>query len=107
MLQHVDDKDCTYVILEYCPEGDLFSDITERGQYVSNDTSILRAFLQILDVMEYCHNLGIYHRDLKPENILVSKNQVSLAGSALQHRSRIRGHRCVSAFYMKVGSLVP
>ncbi|KAH6678214.1 putative negative regulator of sexual conjugation and meiosis [Halenospora varia] len=74
MLKIVDDPDCTYVILEYCPEGDLFSNITERGLYVSNDALVQRAFLQILDAVEHCHRLGIYHRDLKPENILVSNS---------------------------------
>ena len=42
------------VILEYCPEGDLFSNIAGRGRYVSDDASIRRAFLQILDAVEYC-----------------------------------------------------
>ncbi|EHL01323.1 putative Negative regulator of sexual conjugation and meiosis [Glarea lozoyensis 74030] len=72
MLKIVDDPECIYVILEFCPEGDLFSNITEKGIYVSNDTLVQRAFLQILDAVEHCHRLGIYHRDLKPENILVS-----------------------------------
>ena len=54
MLKIIDDIDCTYVILEYCPEGDLFSNIAGRGRYVSDDASIRRAFLQILDAVEYC-----------------------------------------------------
>ncbi|KAI9875383.1 MAG: hypothetical protein M1823_007490, partial [Watsoniomyces obsoletus] len=35
--------------MEYCPEGDLFSNITEQGKYVGNEDLIKRAFLQILD----------------------------------------------------------
>jgi len=71
-LKIMDDDDCTFVILEYCPEGDLFSNITERGRYIGNDSLVRSVFLQILDAVEHCHKLGIYHRDLKPENILVS-----------------------------------
>ena len=104
MLKIVDDKDCTYVILEYCPEGDLFSNITERGLYVSDDIAIRRAFLQILEAVEHCHNLGIYHRDLKPENILVSKDQVLLADFGLATTDpESEDHGCGSTFYMSPG----
>ncbi|CAG8982791.1 hypothetical protein HYALB_00001072 [Hymenoscyphus albidus] len=103
MLKIVDDPDCTYVILEFCPEGDLFSNITERGTYVSNDALVQRVFLQILDAVEHCHRLGIYHRDLKPENILVSHSgsNVLLADFGLATTdARSEDHGCGSTFYM-------
>ncbi|KAH8592522.1 kinase-like domain-containing protein [Bisporella sp. PMI_857] len=103
MLKIVDDKDCTYVILEYCPEGDLFSNITEKGRYVSNDALVQKAFLQILNAVEHCHRLGIYHRDLKPENILVSNSgsDVLLADFGLATTdTESEDHGCGSTFYM-------
>jgi serine/threonine protein kinase len=103
MLKIVDHPDCIYVIMEYCPEGDLFFNITERGQYVGKDELARSVFLQILDAVEHCHRLGIYHRDLKPENILVSNRgeTVKLADFGLATSSeRSEDYGCGSTFYM-------
>lgn len=105
-LRIMDDEDCTFVILEYCPEGDLFSNITERGRYVGNDNLVRSVFLQILDAVEHCHKLGIFHRDLKPENILVSNAgaTVKLADFGLATMDqRTRDFGCGSTFYMSPG----
>ncbi|AEO55528.1 hypothetical protein MYCTH_2299470 [Thermothelomyces thermophilus ATCC 42464] len=106
ILKIIDYLDCIYVILEYCPEGDLFYNITERGQYVGKDELAKKAFLQILDAVEHCHNLGIYHRDLKPENILVTDQgeTVKLADFGLATSSdRSEDYGCGSTFYMSPG----
>ncbi|KAI1330054.1 Pkinase-domain-containing protein [Xylariaceae sp. FL0255] len=110
MHKIVDDPDCIYVILEYCPEGDLFLNITERGQYVGKDDVVKSVFLQILDAVEHCHTLGIYHRDLKPENILVSNqgNTVKLADFGLAtSNDRSEDYGCGSTFYMSPECLDP
>ena len=108
MLKIIDDPDCIYVILEYCPEGDLFYNITECGQYVGKDDLAKKVFLQVLDAVEHCHNMGIYHRDLKPENILVTDQgeTVKLADFGLATSSdRSEDYGCGSTFYMSPGKL--
>jgi len=108
LVKILDTADCTFVIIEYCPEGDLFTNITERGRYVGNDVLAKRVFLQLLDAVEYCHNLGIYHRDLKPENVLVSNGgrQVKLADFGLATTETVTSDfGCGSTFYMSPGKI--
>jgi serine/threonine protein kinase len=98
-----DTSDCTYVVLEYCSEGDLFTNITERGHYIFNDVMAQSIFLQLLDAVEHCHLQGIYHRDLKPENVLVTRQgrEVKLADFGLATREEITSDfGCGSTFYM-------
>lgn len=106
LIKIMDSWDCTYVVLEFCPEGDLFSSITEHGLFLGNDVMAKRAFLQILDAVDFCHSLGIYHRDLKPENILVTDGglTVKLADFGLATRDYLTSDfGCGSTFYMSPG----
>ncbi|KAL4928383.1 serine/threonine-protein kinase [Aspergillus undulatus] len=99
----MDSVDCTYVVIEFCPEGDLFSSITDKSHFVGNDPLVKRVFLQILDAVNYCHSLGIYHRDLKPENILVTDQglTVKLADFGLATTDYLTSDfGCGSTFYM-------
>lgn len=103
MYKIVDSVDCTFVIMEFCSEGDLFSKITEEQRYVGNDELARSVFLQILDAVEYCHSVGIYHRDLKPENILVKDGgaTVKLADFGLATKDYFTSDfGCGSTFYM-------
>ncbi|KAL9620182.1 MAG: hypothetical protein Q9160_005297 [Pyrenula sp. 1 TL-2023] len=103
LVRILDSADCTFVVIEYCPEGDLFSNITEQRRFVGNDPLAKHAFLQILDAVQYCHSIGIYHRDLKPENILVTDqgNTVKLADFGLATTEYITSDfGCGSTFYM-------
>jgi hypothetical protein len=53
MLKVIDNLEHTYVVLQYCPDGDLFSNITEIGRFVGNDYLIRAAFLQLLSAVLY------------------------------------------------------
>jgi serine/threonine protein kinase len=109
LVRILDSPDCTFVVIEFCPEGDLFTNITERGHFVGNDALAKHAFLQILDAVEYCHSIGIYHRDLKPENILVTDggHTVKLADFGLATSDPYTSDfGCGSTFYMSPGNFL-
>lgn len=99
----------THVVLEYGPEGDLFSAITERDIYVGDHALIRHVFLQLVDAVSYCHQQGVYHRDLKPENILVFDNgrTVKLADFGLATTEPITSdYGCGSTFYFSPGKCI-
>lgn len=103
LLRIMDSPECIYVVMEFCPEGDLFSSITEKGNYVGNDPLAKSVFLQILSAVQFCHDMGIYHRDLKPENILVTDQgrSVKLADFGLASTDYFTSDfGCGSTFYM-------
>ncbi|KAJ5888080.1 hypothetical protein N7495_008121 [Penicillium taxi] len=103
LVRIMDSVDCTYVVMEFCPEGDLFTSITDKGNFVGNDLLVKRVFLQLLDAVQFCHTLGIYHRDLKPENVLVTDHgmTVKLADFGLATTEYFTtDFGCGSTFYM-------
>ncbi|RPD60087.1 Pkinase-domain-containing protein [Lentinus tigrinus ALCF2SS1-7] len=99
-----DDDEHFYLILDYCPGGDLFSYITEGVYWGKDGEELARsAFLSLVDGMQHCHEHKIAHRDLKPENILASKDgsKVFLADFGLATRERmIKEHGSGTALYM-------
>ncbi|KAK0218174.1 kinase-like domain-containing protein [Armillaria fumosa] len=62
-----------FAVMDFCSGNDLYTMIG-RGAFWDNDKRIQSTFLQILDAVSHCHDLGVYHRDLKPENILCSED---------------------------------
>ncbi|KAL0088550.1 kinase-like domain-containing protein [Phycomyces blakesleeanus] len=91
-----------HVVMEYGPEGDLFSSIADKDVYFGNHDIIRKVFLQLIDAVTYCHDNHVYHRDLKPENILVfdSGHTLKLADFGLATTDPIsKDYGCGSGFY--------
>ena len=61
-----------YLITEYCPGGDLF---TQTKNENLSEVQVSNIIYQILLALNNLHKMKIMHRDLKPENILVTKKE--------------------------------
>ncbi|KAI8078879.1 kinase-like domain-containing protein [Halteromyces radiatus] len=104
-ISHHDNKQQmmeTHMVLEYSPEGDLFTAITERHLYVNQPSMIRHVFLQLIRAVRHCHQSGVYHRDLKSENIMVFDGgwTVKLGDFGLATTDPVsKDYGCGSTFY--------
>lgn len=65
-------KDRLFLVLEYCPGGDL-SDYLQSEDFFSEDRT--RIYIcEIILAIEDLHKRGIIFRDLKPDNIVLDKD---------------------------------
>ncbi|XP_069123059.1 maternal embryonic leucine zipper kinase-like isoform X1 [Argopecten irradians] len=62
-----------FMVLEYCPEGELFDYIVSKDRLEEDEARIF--FRQIVSAVGYIHSQGYAHRDLKPENLLLDEDQ--------------------------------
>ncbi|KAL8587769.1 hypothetical protein ACOMHN_020987 [Nucella lapillus] len=73
LYQVIETEEKFYMILEYCPEGELFDYIVSKDRLEEDEARIF--FRQIVSAVAYIHNSGYAHRDLKPENLLLDEDQ--------------------------------
>jgi serine/threonine protein kinase len=105
----VEDINHTYIIMDYAPDEDLFTQILHKTRYLGDNKLIRRVFLQILDSVRYCHSLGIYHRDLKPENVLCFDQgvRVAITDFGLATTDKLsKEFRTGSVYHMSPGTLL-
>eukprot|EP00357_Protocruzia_adherens_P027917 CAMPEP_0115011738 /NCGR_PEP_ID=MMETSP0216-20121206/24250_1 /TAXON_ID=223996 /ORGANISM="Protocruzia adherens, Strain Boccale" /LENGTH=349 /DNA_ID=CAMNT_0002380521 /DNA_START=159 /DNA_END=1208 /DNA_ORIENTATION=- len=58
-----------FLVLEYCPGGELFYHLSEAERFTEARTKFYAA--EILLALEHLHKNNILYRDLKPENVLI------------------------------------
>merc|ERR1711862_520668 len=70
ILDYFGDGDTYYIVMEKLQRSkDLFDCITDMGRLEEDEAR--RMFLEIVETVRRCRDLGVLHRDIKDENILV------------------------------------
>ena len=64
--------DYIYIIMEYCPGGDLFSYLEKRKFHIPEERAAVIMNKMCEAVFYFQSYFGVIHRDLKPENVLMT-----------------------------------
>ncbi|KFM82497.1 Maternal embryonic leucine zipper kinase, partial [Stegodyphus mimosarum] len=73
LYQVIETEKTFFLILEYCPGGELFDYIIEKDRLSEKEAR--HFFRQIISAVAFVHEKGYAHRDLKPENLLLDSEQ--------------------------------
>jgi serine/threonine protein kinase len=61
--------DNLYMVLDYCPGGDLAFHLNKKQMFEENEAKFFIA--EVVLAIDYIHSLDVIYRDMKPENILI------------------------------------
>ncbi|XP_055338875.1 SNF-related serine/threonine-protein kinase-like [Paramacrobiotus metropolitanus] len=70
LYEIIDTPTTLFLVLELADGGDLYDYMLKNEKAMSEKTA-RHYFSQIVQAVEYCHQLHVVHRDLKPENVLM------------------------------------
>ena len=94
------DDDKIYLILEWAPKGEVFTDLKANISYPEPKAAHIVA--QVIDAFSYMHSKNVIHRDLKPENLLDCGGVIKLAdfGWSVHTPSKKRNTICGTPDYL-------
>ncbi len=72
LFEIFEDNKYIYLILEQVENGELFEMIVKNKKLTEAESA--RIYFQLVEALEYIHQIKIVHRDLKPENVLLDAN---------------------------------
>ncbi len=67
-----EDSKYLYLVMEFCPGGELFEKIAEKNTFSEREASVI--MYDIMLAIRHCHQLNIAHRDIKPENLMYGQD---------------------------------
>jgi serine/threonine protein kinase len=80
ILAYFHDKQRAYIVMEHCPEGELFGLLRSAPEHRLDEDTARSHVAAVSEALRYCHERHVLHRDIKPENLLLgSDGHVKLA----------------------------
>lgn len=80
----------TFIILEFCPEGDLRKFMEKHGGQLTEKQSV-DVLKQLMEGFKCLVSQGYIHRDIKPENSLVKDGKHKVADFGFATKADISG----------------
>ncbi|XP_050517186.1 aurora kinase A-B-like [Diabrotica virgifera virgifera] len=103
MYGYFHDETRVYLILEYAPNGALYSKLSASPNKRFSEADSAAYIEQIADALRYCHTKKVIHRDIKPENLLLgAKGEIKIAdfGWSVHAPSSRRSTLCGTLDYL-------
>ena len=99
------DREKVFLILEYCPGGNLSACIRRFGKL---DEDVVRIYLcEILMAVSELHRRGIIYRDLKPDNVVLDSNGHALLADFGLSKEGVMDNVSATSFCGSVAYLAP
>lgn len=101
----------TVIAMEYIDGMDVEEKIKEEGKLTTEES--LQIISDILDILEFAHQKGIYHRDIKPGNIMIDKKgqvkiiDFGIAKAETDPNLTLAGTTCGTPAYMAPEQFTP
>ena len=101
----------TVIAMEYIDGMDVEEKIKEEGKFSTEES--LQIISDLLDILEFAHQKGIYHRDIKPGNIMVDKKgqvkiiDFGIAKAETDPNLTLAGTACGTPAYMAPEQFTP
>lgn len=65
-----EDSKSFHLVMELVSGGDLLDRI--NNEWECSELQKARTFKELMEIIRYCHDMGVMHRDIKPENFLLT-----------------------------------